>query len=781
MSTPRARREAASPLIGFPAAQTTFVGRGSDIGALRALLLDPRQRLVSVLGPGGVGKTRLVIASAEGVGSDFPDGVVFVPLSGLSAPRQIPDAVATALAVRGQPDRPILDSVVAALANARLLLVLDNLEHLMGPELRELVSRLIDDCPGVTVLATSREPLHLGLEQRVGVGPLTVPANGESAETIARMDGVQLFVARARAVAPAFTPNPPEMRTIGEICRRVDGLPLAIELAAAWMRMLSPAALLGQLNERLPLLTGGHADQPARFRTMRDAIAWSYDRLPPDEAALLRRLSVFRGGFSLEAAAWLDGGNADQSSSSTLHQLASLCDKHLLFRTDAVGEIQRFGMLETIREFALEQLGSGEELVSAREAHAFFYCDLVERIEPTLLGRHEQLWFALYTAEESNLREAILWGIEKDARVALRLLGASWGHWSWRAVDEGLRLARVALALTDPGPPLVRARALRTATALANLMGDYQLSSTLAREGASYIGRVDDPWLEGELYWNCGCSLLLTGKLVQAAEEFDLALARMESPRSASERAIRAYARSHRGMVDYLLGDNESGAARYAQSVRELQEIEGVALNIIVLSDAANWLLLDEQTSAAQPLLQEALQIAADAHSPWLVISPLSGLALIDAMTGNARRAARRVGAISTMAKRADLVIPPNFQRSLDRAADLAREILGEAAFQIEEEGGRGNPVPVLRDAFSDASTGSGVTGLNGLSSSAGMTPRQREVLGLIVAGYTDRDIAAALFISERTASKHVSTILQKLNAVSRADAAVRAVRLGLV
>ena len=255
----------------------------------------------------------------------------------------------------------------------------------------------------------------------------------------------------------------------------------------------------------------------------------------------------------------------------------------------------------------------------------------------------------------------------------------------------------------------------------------------------------------------------------------------MAHPRSESERALRAYARSHRGLADYLLGNGDTGAEHYAQSVRELQEIAGVAVNIIVLSDAANWLLLDERTSQAQPLLQEALQIAAHAHSSWLVITPLSGLALIDAMTGNAKRAARRVGAISSMAKRADLAIPPNFLATLDRAATLARETLGQVGFEIEEDSGRRNPLPVLQDALIGDGDGREAFGLGELSSHAGMTPRQREVLGLIVAGNTDRDIAAALFISERTASKHVSTILQKLNAVSRADAAVRAVRLGLV
>jgi DNA-binding NarL/FixJ family response regulator len=229
------------------------------------------------------------------------------------------------------------------------------------------------------------------------------------------------------------------------------------------------------------------------------------------------------------------------------------------------------------------------------------------------------------------------------------------------------------------------------------------------------------------------------------------------------------------------MGQNEAGAQRYAQSVDELRQIGGVALSIIVFSDAAGWLLLDEQTHEAKSLLQETPRTAMDVHTSWLAMSPLSGLALIDAMEGNPKRAARRLGAVSSMAKRADLVIPPNFQTTLDQAETLASEALGTVAFRTERESGRRHPAAVLQAAWIDAREAMDGAGADSPMSSTGITRREREVLGLIVAGRTDRDIAAALFISERTASKHVSRILQKLEAVSRGDAAVRAVRLGLV
>ena len=756
------------------------MGRCTELAALRGFLLDPRQRLVTVLGSGGVGKTRLVLAAAEAAVAHFPDGVAFVALAGLSEPTQVADAIASTLEVHGQSDRTILQSVLAALGSVRLLLVLDNLEHLMGSELQSLVNRLLQECPTVTVLTTSREPLQLGLEQRVAVWPMQVPAADDRANEVARAESVQLFVSRARAVASDFAPTPEDLRSVGEICRRVEGLPLAIELAAAWMRVLSPAALLAQLDDQVRLLAGGATDQPARLRTMHDAIAWSYDRLPPEEAALLRKLSVFRGGFPLEGAERLAGDSGAGTPLGPLRLIASLCDKNLLFRANAIGGMQRFGMLETVREFASMQLQGGSEHSAAQEAHAHFYRDLVERIEPDLLGPRENEWFAMYSAEASNLREAILWGLAHDADLTLRLISASWGHWSWRGVDEGLRLVKAALALPDQGLPFVRARALRTATAFANLTGDSQCGNAMAMEGATYIERIDDRWLQGELYWNCGCCSLVAGNPVQAIEEFDLALARMDAPTSDTERVFRAYARSHRGAVKCLAGINEHGAQDYAQSVDELRQIGSVAVAIIVLSDSAGWLLLDGQMDEARPLLQEALRIATHAHTSWLLITPLSGLALIDAMEGNAKRAARRLGAIASMAERADLMIPPNFQATLNRAATLAGEALGQVAFRAEQESGRRNPAAVLQAASIDARGGKNVAGAGEPLSSAGITRREREVLDLIVAGRTDRDIASALFISERTASKHVSKILQKLDAVSRADAAVRAVRLGL-
>ena len=778
-ATDHADAPPSAPLNGFPGAQTTFVGRSAERAALRSFLLDPNQRLITVLGPGGIGKTRLAIVAARDAADAFPGGATFIALSELREPGEIAGALASAISVQEHPDRPILKSVLAALAHERLLLALDNLEHLMGADLQDLVTRILHECPGVTILATSREPLHIAPEQRMVLAPMQLPEAASTA-AIAATESVELFLARARAVTTTFVPGPADFLDIAEVCRRVEGIPLAIELAAAWMRVLSPAALLAQFDEQLPLLTGGGTDQPVRLRTMRDAIAWSYDRLSAEEAALLRKLSVFRGGFPLDAASRLTSGDSAAAPLSALHLVASLCDKNLLVRSDAIGEVQRFTMLETVREFAFGKLRASGEEHTTRAAHARFYQDMAEQIEPELLGHRENHWFAFYSAETSNLREAILWGLEHEPEVALRVLSASWAHWSWRRAAEGLRLISAALALPPTQSGFVRARALRTATALANLTGNHEAAAALAAEGMTSIERIDNRWLQGELLWNSACCALLSGDPALACDRFDLALARMDAPGSDTERTMRAYARSHRGATRCLMQDYGLGARDYAESVEELRQVNGVAVNIIVLSDAAGWLLIDEQTNAAKALLHEALCIAARAHTPWLMVTPLSGLAMIDAMEGNAIRAAKRMGAITTMVKRADLVTPPNFQTLLDRTESQASGALGRAAYFAAWETGHRSPASVLEEAFAVASEKTQVTGENGEKPRPRLTPRERQVLQLIVTGCTDRDIAVKLFISNRTVSKHVSRILGKLDAVSRGDAAVRAVRMGL-
>ncbi|MFT4038181.1 MAG: LuxR C-terminal-related transcriptional regulator, partial [Thermomicrobiales bacterium] len=682
--------------------------------------------------------------------------------------------------VRSAPDRPTLESVIAALHGQRLLLVLDNLEHLAGPELQELIAQLVQQCPHVTLLATSREPLHLASERCIAVAPMPAPAPGAEAAAIRQLDAVRLFVARAQAVAPAFSPEPADMVAIGEICRRGDGLPLAIELAAAWVRVLSPTALLAQMSERLPLLTGGPADQPARHRAMRDAIAWSYDRLPPEEALLLRALAVFRGGFSLEGAASLANAVGASRQRPPLQLVAALCDKHLLFRTEAIGATQRFAMLETVREFAFEQLVAAGGVAEAQAAHAAFYRTLADRAEQELLGPREAYWFDIYAEDASNLREAIAWGMANDPDTALSLLAALWIYWALRHLPEGRTLLTQALALPDASSPRQRLRALRTAASLALLAADFAASDALTRQGMALLPGVDDRWLHGEITWMYALSGMFTGQVEESRRAFDATLALMEAPVTDTERTNRAYALANSAVLDLIMGDHARCQAAYHQAAAELRLAGGMSVPIIVLAAYAMWHLQAGQSDAARDLLNEALRLARDSRVAWLAALPLIGVSLVDAREGHALRAARRLGAIAALIARTGMVIPANFQDQIDQARDLATEQLGVSAFTHDWERGRRDPLPVLDAVFTMSGVAGAGAGMSNDLAASGITRREHDVLELIIVGRTDREIAEQLFISERTVSKHVSAILQKLDAVSRAEAAARAVRLGL-
>ncbi len=332
--------------LGFPAATPRPTGRDLEIATLRELLLAPRRRLVTLTGPGGVGKTRLALAVAEEIAPEFADGATFIPLTAVSEPALILPVIARLLDVRESPGRSPRDTLVGVLRDLHLLLVLDNFEHLAMADAAADVSALLETCPDVTILVTSRTPLRLHSEHLFITDPLSLPSGVADANpaTLTGYGAVALFVERARMTRRDFALTTGNAASVVEICRRLDGLPLAIELAAAWVRVLPPADLLARLEPRLPLLRGGPTDQPPRLRTMRDAIAWSYDRLSDEERQCLRRLAIFVGGFTLEAAEWVAGGGRWEdrcrtslpppASSDTLDLLASLFDQSLLLQSE---------------------------------------------------------------------------------------------------------------------------------------------------------------------------------------------------------------------------------------------------------------------------------------------------------------------------------------------------------------------------------------------------------------------------------------------------------------
>jgi predicted ATPase/transcriptional regulator with XRE-family HTH domain/uncharacterized protein HemY len=483
-----------------PAPPTPLVGREREVATACALLRQPAARLLTLTGPGGVGKTRLAQAIASEIAGDFADGVAWVELAGLRDPMLVASAVARALGVRESGEAPLAELLARAVSERQVLLVVDNCEHVLPamPLLRELLAA----SPRLAVLTTSRARLRLRGERELPVGPLAVPeAIDRGAPPLAGLAGVaavRLFVERATEVVPGFTLTEQTAPAVCELCRRLEGLPLALELAAARVKLLPPQSLLTRLEQRLPLLTGGARDAPDRQRTMRDAIAWSYDLLTPSEQVLFRHLSVFAGGFTLaaaEAVAGRDREARDRGDGDILEDLAALADQSLLRLGEQPGgggeHEARFSLLEMVREFAFEQLLARSEAAAMQRAHAAYYLDLVEQAEPELTGPAQTEWLIRLEREHDNLRVALEWANSQDPPTAMgmRIAGSLWRFWWMHGhYHEGRSWLESALE-RGTGDDAARSKALYGAGSLATEQGDYARAAVVL-EAALEVARA---------------------------------------------------------------------------------------------------------------------------------------------------------------------------------------------------------------------------------------------------------------------------------------------------
>ncbi|HEU5423302.1 MAG TPA: tetratricopeptide repeat protein, partial [Nitrolancea sp.] len=569
----------------LPRQPTAFIGREREVAEVVAQLRQPGTQLVTLTGPGGAGKTRLALQAAAELLDDFPDGVWFVPLASLRDPALVLPAIATAVGVRDEAGQPLGERLRDYFAGRRALLVLDNVEHLLAAA--PLVAELLAAAPGLTVAATSRAPLRLQAEREYPVASLPLPRRTPppSPEHLAHYDAVRLFVDRARAVKPTFTVDDANAPAVAEICHRLDGLPLAIELAAARVRMLPPEALLRRLDQRLPLLTGGTRDAPARQRTLRDTIAWSHDLLRPDDQILFRGLAVFAGGATFAAIEAV----VEDEEIDCWNGLEQLLEHNLVRQADGPEREPRFVMLETIREYGWERLAEAGELERMRRAHAAYFLALAEEAEPELKGPRQGTWLQRLETDHDNLRAALDWSTaSQEPELGLRLAAALSRVWSIHGhLTEGREWLERALATRGAAAPATRARALNGAGFLTHMQGDYPQAVALYEEALTLERELGDKGGMATSLNNLGIVALEQGDYPRATALYEEALTLQ---RALGNKDSAANSLNNLGNVACEQGDYSRATALYEEALaldRALGNQRGIARSLNNLGSVA--------------------------------------------------------------------------------------------------------------------------------------------------------------------------------------------------
>lgn len=668
----------------LPVQLTSFVGREREIADLKRAL--GTARLLTLAGAGGAGKTRLALEVATEVLKEFPDGVWLVELAACSEPALVPETVASALNVAEHPSAPIVATLSNFLQNRHLLLVLDNCEHLVAA-CAELANALLRTCPHLRIFTTSREPLRIAGETVYPVRPLALPEfeRLSVAENLIKYEGIRLFVERAVAALPSFTPTDQNAPEITRVCSRLDGLPLALELAAARVSGLSVEQIAAKLDDRFRLLTRGSRTALPHHQTLRAALDWSFNLLSEPEKVVFRRLAVFSGGFTLEAAEAVCAGSGVEKS-EVLDLLAHLADKSLLMFEVLSGEA-RYRLLETVRQYGLDRLLEAAEVADVRRRHRDWYLGLAEQAETAFHGAAQSSWFRRLEVEHDNFREALKWsGEEENDEAGLRLVAAL--HWFW-LVRGHLGEARAWLGRvlsTSTGATVSRAKALYAAGSLANAQRDYEQATALGEVSLAMSQALGDRRSTAQ-------ALHLLGQISMGCGDYGAAKVRFEQclllfRESGDKRGI-SISLNNLGEVARCQGDYATARARYEEDIvvaRELGHERGIGISLHNLGYVAHAL---GDFQRAKALFRESLAIRVKLGHKAGIAYCFAGLARVAGSQNQFERAARLLGATDALLSGIGAHLDEADRPEYERAVDLARAGLGEAAFEVARDEGR--------------------------------------------------------------------------------------------
>jgi predicted ATPase/DNA-binding CsgD family transcriptional regulator len=804
------------PSDNLPIALSTFVGREREVAELKRLVEDTR--LLTLTGPGGSGKTRLAMAVAVEVVGRFEDGAWWVELAPLSDPELVPQAIATALDVEEAPERALNEAIVEDLKSREVLLILDNCEHLMDA-CAALADALLRTCPGLKILATSREALNIGGEREWIVPPLSLPDPGWGADIkkLGHYEAARLFLERAKGAVPSFELTVENAPAVARLCRRLDGIPLAIELAAARTKVLSAEQILGRLEDSLKLLTGTDRTAPERQRTLRGTLDWSYDLLGEQERKLFGRLSVFAGGWTLEAAEFVGSGE-DIEGEEILDLLSGLVDKSMVVAEVGIADAPRYRLLEPVRQYGLERLEESEGADRARRRHAEFYLALTEETEPELKGPRQVELLDRLEEDHDNLRAAIRWALEQGgAEMALRLT-ASAAHFRYPRgyLTEGRRQLEAALAGAS-GPPAARAKALTEVGWFALEQSDYDQAQSSLEESLQMYRELDDKygvahaleclsvakWRLGDygraaqlqeeslaLYrelgheWGIAASLNNLGVVAQEQGDYEraaalhlesLALSRLLGDSLEIGWGLRSLAQ-----VYLRQGQFERSATLLEESQSILREL-GTKLTLAqTLRTLGETVLRQGDGTRAAAVYGEGLALAAEAGSKTEVAGCLEGLAEVALTHGRSARAARLWGAADALREAIGAHPSPSDRSNPGYGSALAAASSRPDGAAWETGWSEGRQM-TQEEAIGYALLEEEVEPAPQPKVSAGLSERELEVLRLVAEGLTDPQVASRLYISPRTVGFHLRSVYRKLGVSSRAAAASEATRRFLI